>query len=212
MYGDDHGDPPLSLPTPSPTIISPDDAFDFFGFWKLGDALSTCALDDRNCGYAVGGGPKQRFMGTWSDGVDVRKLDVFDEPPPCPARRSTAAEPEPRLPEPASDCRNRPRGTDSATSALGSAGMARDPEELRARRRRLTLGSGGGAALLIAIGLVVAIVVVFLLLRGGGDEETGSTTRDGGTEPPPADPDAARRSAADRRVRRHERAPRASSG
>lgn len=84
MYGDDHGDPPLIASHTLPTIISPDDAFDFFGFWKLGDALATCALDDRNCGAAVGGGPEQRYMGTWSDGVDVRKLGVFDEPPPCP--------------------------------------------------------------------------------------------------------------------------------
>ena len=59
MYSDDHGDPPLTISHVAPIIAAADDAYDFYGFWKLSDALGTCALDDRNCAYATGGGAKQ---------------------------------------------------------------------------------------------------------------------------------------------------------
>lgn len=84
MFGDDHGEPPLAISHRGPSIATPTDAFDWFGFWKLGDALTSCSLDGRNCEYALGNTREQRWMGAWSDGVAVRKLDVFRKPPPCP--------------------------------------------------------------------------------------------------------------------------------
>ena len=89
MYSDDHGDPPLEISHRAPSIASPDDAYDFYGFWKLSDALGTCALDDRNCAYAIGGGARQRSLGEWSDGTPVRPMDVFTKPPPCPEGTQT---------------------------------------------------------------------------------------------------------------------------
>ena len=89
MYSDDHGDPPLTISHVSPIIAAADDAYDFYGFWKLSDALGTCAFDDRNCAYATGGGAEQRSLGEWSDGTPVRGIDVFTKPPPCPPGTQT---------------------------------------------------------------------------------------------------------------------------
>ncbi|MCL4821081.1 MAG: alpha/beta hydrolase [Vicinamibacteria bacterium] len=56
------------------------DALDFFGFWKLADALIAAAFDGRDRDAALGGGRAQTFMGTWSDGTPVRALVVTDTP------------------------------------------------------------------------------------------------------------------------------------
>jgi pimeloyl-ACP methyl ester carboxylesterase len=56
------------------------DALDYFGFWKLADALIAAAFDGRHRDAALGGGAAQTFMGTWSDGVPVRPLEVTDTP------------------------------------------------------------------------------------------------------------------------------------
>ena len=84
MYSDERGDPPLTVSHRSPSIASSDDAFDFFGFWKLSDALASCSLDEERCAYAIGGGARQRSLGRWSDGVPVRPMDAFRSPPACP--------------------------------------------------------------------------------------------------------------------------------
>lgn len=53
------------------------DALDWYGTWKLFDALSDCAFDNRECAAALGGGPAQTYMGTWSDGVLVKPMRVL---------------------------------------------------------------------------------------------------------------------------------------
>jgi dienelactone hydrolase len=54
----------------------PLDALDWYGPWKLADALSACAFDGTQCEYALGNTPQQRFMGEWSDGVPVAEAVV----------------------------------------------------------------------------------------------------------------------------------------
>jgi len=55
-------------------------ALDFFGTWKLFDALCDAAFNGKNREYALGNTPQQRFMGLWSDGVPVKELKVTDKP------------------------------------------------------------------------------------------------------------------------------------
>jgi hypothetical protein len=55
-------------------------ALDFYGTWKLFDALCDAAFYSKNREYALGNTPQQRFMGVWSDGVPVKELKVTDKP------------------------------------------------------------------------------------------------------------------------------------
>ena len=55
-------------------------ALDFYGTWKLFDALCDAAFFGKNREYALGNTPQQRFMGVWSDGVPVKELKVTDKP------------------------------------------------------------------------------------------------------------------------------------
>lgn len=55
-------------------------ALDFYGTWKLLDALTDAAFNGKNREYALGNTPQQRFMGVWSDGVPVKELKVSDTP------------------------------------------------------------------------------------------------------------------------------------
>jgi acetyl esterase/lipase len=55
-------------------------ALDYYGTWKLFDALCDAAFNGRNREYALGNTPQQRFMGQWSDGVPVKELKVTDKP------------------------------------------------------------------------------------------------------------------------------------
>ena len=55
-------------------------ALDYFGTWKLFDALCDAAFYGKNREYALGNTPQQRFMGIWSDGVAVKELVVTDKP------------------------------------------------------------------------------------------------------------------------------------
>jgi len=57
------------------------DALDFYGTWKLLDGLLDAAFYGRNRKYALGDTTEQRFMGRWSDGTPVKKLEVLDEDP-----------------------------------------------------------------------------------------------------------------------------------
>lgn len=52
------------------------DALDWYGTWKLFDALTDAAFYGRNRQYALGNTGEQRFMGVWSDGQPVRDLAV----------------------------------------------------------------------------------------------------------------------------------------
>ncbi|HEY4029196.1 MAG TPA: hypothetical protein VGM25_02550 [Caulobacteraceae bacterium] len=61
----------------SPEAIGRLDALDWYGTWKLFDALTDEAFYGFNRSYALGGGPDQTFMGLWSDGVPVRRMSVL---------------------------------------------------------------------------------------------------------------------------------------
>jgi len=52
------------------------DALDWFGLWKLFDALSDAAFFGTGRDAALGDTTRQRFMGHWSDGVPVREAEV----------------------------------------------------------------------------------------------------------------------------------------
>jgi len=50
------------------------DAYDYYGPWRLFDALRACALDGELCDIALGEGPEAKYMGEWSDGTPVAEL------------------------------------------------------------------------------------------------------------------------------------------
>jgi len=52
------------------------DAIDFYGFWKLGDALLDSVFEGQDLEFGFGDTPQQRFMGTLSDGTPVTPLTV----------------------------------------------------------------------------------------------------------------------------------------
>jgi hypothetical protein len=52
------------------------DALDYYGTWKLFDALEDAALFGKDREYALGDTPQQRYMGKWSDGVPVKQMIV----------------------------------------------------------------------------------------------------------------------------------------
>ena len=51
-------------------------AVDYFCYWKLADALLSCAFGNTDCQVAFGDTREQRFMGVWGDGRAVRELEV----------------------------------------------------------------------------------------------------------------------------------------
>jgi acetyl esterase/lipase len=53
------------------------DVWDWFGYWKLFDALCDAAFFDRHREYALGDTPQQRFMGKYSDGRPFTELTVW---------------------------------------------------------------------------------------------------------------------------------------
>ncbi len=55
-------------------------ALDYYGFWKLFDALMDAAFKGKNREYALGNTPAQRNMGRWPDGTKVKELMVTDKP------------------------------------------------------------------------------------------------------------------------------------
>jgi pimeloyl-ACP methyl ester carboxylesterase len=78
MRTDSHGRPVLWAR--HETTYQEVDAADWYGVWKLSDALLACAFFGEWCEYALGNTPEQRFMGTWSDGIAVKELVVTDDP------------------------------------------------------------------------------------------------------------------------------------
>jgi hypothetical protein len=56
------------------------DALDWYGTWKWADALMSCSFAGKDCQYALGDTPEQRFMGTWSDGVPIAEPQVTEDP------------------------------------------------------------------------------------------------------------------------------------
>ena len=68
------------LPDVGVATVTTPDALDFFGYWKLFDGLTDAVFYGRNREYALGNTPRQRYMGTWSDGQPVREPVVFGQP------------------------------------------------------------------------------------------------------------------------------------
>ncbi|MBN1342243.1 MAG: alpha/beta hydrolase fold domain-containing protein [Phycisphaerae bacterium] len=88
LNSDDHGRPRLVATHFAPaasgkaaggSLLSPD-ALDYYGTWKLFDALADAAFHGTHREYALGDTPEQRFMGLWSDGTPVNELVVTDAP------------------------------------------------------------------------------------------------------------------------------------
>jgi dienelactone hydrolase len=78
LFGRGRGPEPAENINTAPT--GPVDALDYYGYWKLLDALTDAAFYNRNREYALGGGPQQTFMGNWSDGKPVTPLVVSNDP------------------------------------------------------------------------------------------------------------------------------------
>ncbi|WP_415910184.1 alpha/beta hydrolase family protein [Oleiharenicola sp. Vm1] len=57
------------------------DALDYYGTWRLFDALRAAAFENRLRDVALGGGPTQLAMGQWSDGTPVKPLLRRGVPP-----------------------------------------------------------------------------------------------------------------------------------
>jgi len=85
LPSDHRGFPPLRATHLMPQTAGlggAEDALDWYGTWKLLDALIACAFADDWCATALGDTPEQRFMGLWSDGEPVTEAGVTDEPGP----------------------------------------------------------------------------------------------------------------------------------
>lgn len=63
----DHGMPNRQPPT----------AHNYYGIWKIEDALQSCALSGKGCEFALGGTPQQRNLGKWSDGRPITELKIL---------------------------------------------------------------------------------------------------------------------------------------
>lgn len=68
------------VPDVGGAVVTTPDALDFYGFWKLFDALTDAAFYGKNREYALGDTPQQRYMGAWSDGRPVRELVILKRP------------------------------------------------------------------------------------------------------------------------------------
>lgn len=55
-------------------------ALDYYGYWKLFDAICDAAFYGTNREFALGNSEQQRNMGKWSDGVPVKELIVLSNP------------------------------------------------------------------------------------------------------------------------------------
>ena len=70
-----HGGATLTAAHTSPnSIIAPDDAIKFYGIYRIGDILESCALTGQHCGDDLS------LMGNWRDGTTVLPSVVTDNP------------------------------------------------------------------------------------------------------------------------------------
>jgi pimeloyl-ACP methyl ester carboxylesterase len=89
MISDEYGSPALTANHFSPVASAgglmasrdsaggrSENALDYFGTWKLFDALEDAAIFGKNRDYALGNTPHQKYMGKWSDGVPIKELEV----------------------------------------------------------------------------------------------------------------------------------------
>jgi hypothetical protein len=100
---DSHGQPTLAAihgvcAGPGASEITPAtgqypvDAYDWGFCWRSFDALRACALYHVDCQYALGNTPQNRYIGTWSDGVQIIGLKIQTAAPisatPVPSRQA----------------------------------------------------------------------------------------------------------------------------
>lgn len=57
--------------------VARENAVDYYGYWKLFDALAAYTRTGECKEYAFGNTPEQTYLGTWSDGQAVRPLTVL---------------------------------------------------------------------------------------------------------------------------------------
>lgn len=57
--------------------VSKEDAVDYYGYWKLFDALMDYTRTGKNRAYAFGNTLEQTYMGAWSDGTAIKPLEVI---------------------------------------------------------------------------------------------------------------------------------------
>jgi pimeloyl-ACP methyl ester carboxylesterase len=87
MFSDYFGTPDLVSDHNAPAELSGAasvDALDWYGFWKLGDAVRDCGFLGTSCATAVGGGTAQTSMGSWSNGQAVIPMQATTTIPSCP--------------------------------------------------------------------------------------------------------------------------------
>lgn len=95
LFSDDYGTPRLSANHSAPQAPGgswpeeePDaflggvwegsvDALDYYGYWKLLDALMACTFEGRWCSHVMGSDEPLRAMGRWSDGRRVNEAAVI---------------------------------------------------------------------------------------------------------------------------------------
>jgi dienelactone hydrolase len=89
LVSDDYGQPSLIADHLAPVcnavgtgmfMKGDTNALDYYGTWKLLDALTDAAFYGKNREYALGNTPQQRYMGRWSDGTPVKELVISDHP------------------------------------------------------------------------------------------------------------------------------------
>lgn len=57
--------------------VAQENAADYFGFWKMLDAMMACELRGTHCELAKGCGAEAAYMGQWSDDHPVQPLEVW---------------------------------------------------------------------------------------------------------------------------------------
>jgi acetyl esterase/lipase len=84
QLSDDHGAPALAADHFQPSELTGyTDSLDYYGTWRIGDAMIDCAFRGTSC--SIGAGPTLD-MGAWSDGVAVTPARAaIDSLPACPA-------------------------------------------------------------------------------------------------------------------------------
>lgn len=90
LISDDYGQPCLTADHLAPVcnaiglgkffMKGDTNALDYYGTWKLFDALTGAAFYGKYREYALGNTPQQRYMGKWSDGKPVKELVITDRP------------------------------------------------------------------------------------------------------------------------------------
>lgn len=76
VISDAHGLPEL-IGDHSMAVNLPPNAHNYYGIWKIQDALQSCALTSKGCEYALGGTSQQLDLGKWSDGTPIKPLKVL---------------------------------------------------------------------------------------------------------------------------------------